>query len=117
MTDKTEEGILLEDLLVDFTQPEGTAQIDPVQESTNENGVAIFNVTSTVSGPVVFHVSVAGTELGAVAFEFLRDSGVIELGNNYTNPLLIEMMLAVTVSYPLHNNEQMYNEHGASYTP
>src|SRR5690625_6942339 len=61
---KSEEGILLEDLLVDFTQPEGTAQIDPVQERTNENGVAIFNVTSTVSGPVVFHVSVAGTELG-----------------------------------------------------
>ena len=113
ITVKSEEGILLEDLLVDFTQPEGTAQIDPVQERTNENGVAIFNVTSTVSGPVVFHVSVAGTELGDVAFEFLPDSGVLELGNNYPNPFLIETTLPVTVPYPMHINLQVYNAIGA----
>src|SRR5690625_4828999 len=80
---------------------------------TTENGVAIFNVTSTVSGPVVFHVSVAGTELGDVAFEFLADSGVLELGNNYPNPFLIETTLPVTVRYPMHINLQVYNAMGA----
>lgn len=97
ITVKSESGVLLEGLIVEITQTEGSSEIEEVQPVTNAEGIATFAITSTTAGPVVYSVSVVGTDLGEISVEFLPNEGVLRLGDNFPNPFVGQTILPVTV--------------------
>lgn len=109
---KSESGVLLEGLNVQITQEEGSSDIESVQPITNEEGVALFGVTSTTSGTATYSIEVVGTSLGEISVEFLPNEGVLRLGNNFPNPFTDQTILPVTIPNRMNVEITVYNALG-----
>jgi len=112
ITVKSDEGILLEGLNIELTQTEGNSDIEAVQPVTNDEGVAIFAVSSQSAGKVTYTASVVGINFGEISVEFLQDEGVLKLGDNYPNPFRSQTILPVTVPRTMQVTVTVYNSLG-----
>jgi hypothetical protein len=110
---KSDEGVLLEGLTIELEQTEGKSEIEAVEPVTNEEGVAIFAVSSRNPGKSTYLASVVGIEVGEISVEFLQDDGILELGNNYPNPFRSETIIPVTVPRSMQVTITVYNSLGA----
>jgi sugar lactone lactonase YvrE len=113
ITVKSDEGILLEGLTIQLTQTEGNSEIEAVQPVTNDEGVAVFAVSSQTAGKATYTASVVGIEFGEISVEFLQDEGVLKLGDNYPNPFQRETVIPVTVPRTMQVTVTVYNSLGA----
>ena len=112
ITVKSDEGILLEGLNIELTQTEGSSEIEAVQPVTNDEGVAIFAVSSRSAGKTTYTASVVGINFGDISVEFLQDEGVLKLGDNYPNPFRTQTILPVTVPRTMQVTVTVYNSLG-----
>jgi len=112
VTVKSDEGILLEGLNIEMTQTEGNSEIEAVQPVTNEEGVAIFAVSSQSAGKATYTASVVGINVGEISVEFLQDQGILKLGDNYPNPFRSQTILPVTVPRTMQVTVTVYNSLG-----
>ena len=110
---KSDEGIELEGIGVRLVPQSGNSQVDEVQSVTDEDGVAIFEVTNTSAQEVTYKVEAANVDIGDISVEFLQDDGRLELGNNFPNPFNIETIIPFTIPQPMQVNLTVYNSLGS----
>ncbi|HKK87980.1 MAG TPA: T9SS type A sorting domain-containing protein, partial [Saprospiraceae bacterium] len=79
---------------------------------TNEEGVAIFAVSSQSAGKATYTASVVGINVGEISVEFLQDQGILKLGDNYPNPFRSQTILPVTVPRTMQVTVTVYNSLG-----
>lgn len=112
ITVKSDGGILLEGLEVELEQTEGSSDIEQKQPVTDENGVAVFDVTSVTAGKATYTIRAAGIQIGEISVEFLADDGVLRLGNNYPNPFLVNTEIPLTIPRPMEVELRVFNSLG-----
>lgn len=112
VTVKSDEGILLEGLNIELTQTEGNSEIEAVQPVTNDEGVAVFAVSSQNAGKMTYTASVIDINFAEITVEFLQDEGVLMLGDNYPNPFRTQTIIPVTVPQTMHVKVVLYNSLG-----
>ena len=113
VTLRSDEGNLLEGVPVEIMHESGSSDIEQVQAITDEDGVALFNVSSLTAGIVEYAVTAAGIPVGDISVEFLQDEGVLKLGDNYPNPFNRQTTIPLTVPRSMHVNLTIYNSLGA----
>ncbi len=104
-----EEDILLEGLRVTLTPDGGQSQIEPVQEQTDEEGVALFDLSNLQGETVSYSVEAHGTEIGTFDVEYLEDRGELVLGDNYPNPFQVRTTLPVQVPRAMNVELRVYD--------
>jgi len=109
---RSDEGQLLEGLNVELQAESGNPEIEVVRGTTNEEGTAMFKVTSESAGTVNFRAVTAGVEVGEVEVEFLSATGSLVLGNNYPNPFNNQTTIPVTIPSPMNISIVIYNSLG-----
>lgn len=109
---KSDEGVLLEGLEVKLNQENSVSEIEQKQPITDEEGVAIFGVSSPSAGTTTYTATAAGKLVGEISVEFLQDDGVLRLGNNFPNPFIINSKIPVTVPRPMNVKLTIYNSLG-----
>jgi hypothetical protein len=112
ITVKSDEGILLEGLTIQLTQTEGNSEIEAVQPVTNDEGVAVFAVSSQTAGKATYTASVVGINFGEISVEFLQDEGILKLGDNYPNPFQRVTVIPVTIPRAMQVTVTVYNSLG-----
>lgn len=113
ITVRSDGGVLLEGLNVDLNPQSGNSQVEEVQPITSEEGVAVFNVTSTSAEAVEYSIIVENIDIGTIRLEFVPDEGVLALGNNFPNPFLVNSKIPLTVPRPMEIELRVYNSLGA----
>ena len=109
---QSSEGILLEDVSVNLVPQSGNSLIEVVQANTDEEGTAIFSVTNNTVEDVIYEAFFRNTKLGEVTVEFIRDEGVLTLGDNYPNPFSNSTIIPITVPRQMHVELSIYNSVG-----
>lgn len=109
---KSDEGILLEGLEVKLNQQQENSEIEAKQPVTDEDGVAIFSVTSTSAGTVNYTATTSGKNVGEISVEFLQNEGILRLGDNFPNPFSNSTILPLTVPRPMQVEIQVFNSLG-----
>lgn len=109
---RSEEGQLLSGLNVELQQETGSSAIEAVEGTTNEEGVALFRVTSETAGKVSYRAVTAGVDVGEIEVEFLSATGNLVLGNNYPNPFNNQTTIPITVPGSMNISLVIYNSLG-----
>jgi hypothetical protein len=112
ITVQNDEGILLEGLTVILEQTDGNSEIEGLQPVTDDKGVAIFEVSSLTAGEATYSISAAGILIGEISVEFLENSGVLQLGDNFPNPFRNETILPLTVPNTMWVKIEVFNSLG-----
>lgn len=108
-----EEGEPLSDVLVQLIPDESVYTIEVVQDVTDSDGIAKFNISSLVAGEGVFTVSAGGLELESkVEVIFLFADGEIKLGYNFPNPFGSTTRIPVTIPERMNVTIDVYNSFG-----
>jgi len=109
---KSDEGIALNGLTITLIPDGGQSVINAIQSQTDENGIAIFSLSSTQAETVTYQAEAHQTLLGSFTVEFLPDSGELALGNNYPNPFQVSTTLPVTVPRVMNIEITIYDQLG-----
>lgn len=109
---KSDEGILLEGLEVVINQENSSTDIEQKQPVTDEEGVAIFGVSSTAAGTATYTVTAAGKQVGEISVEFLANDGILRFGNNFPNPFRSQTILPLTLPARMMVEIKVYNAIG-----
>jgi hypothetical protein len=108
-----EDGDPLSDVLVQLIPDESVYTIESVQDITDSDGIAKFNLSSLVAGEGVFTVSAGGLELESkVEVIFLFADGEIKLGYNFPNPFGSITRIPITVPERMNVTIDVYNSFG-----
>ena len=109
-----DDGNPIQDEEIDLFSESGNSQIERVQPVTDENGYAIFGITSTLPEKENYTATIAETfEIGYLQLEFLPVEGELVLGNNYPNPFSRLTTIPVTVPDRMQVKIQLFNSLGA----
>ena len=112
ITVKSEDGQPLRGLDVVLTPQELNPEITASNAVTDNDGKARFGVTSDQSGKVTFEVTARGINVGELTIEFIRNDGVLVLGNNFPNPFTAQTYIPVTVPRSMEVRIVAYNSVG-----
>lgn len=110
---RSDGGVLLEGLNVSMQPHNGSSEVEGVQPVTNEEGVAVFNVTNTAAEAVEYSIFVESIGIGTIRLEFVPNDGVLRLGNNYPNPFLVRSKIPLTLPNKMHVELRVFNSLGA----
>ncbi len=108
-----EEGNPLPDVQVYLIPDESVYTIKVVQEVTDSQGIARFNLSSLVAGEGIFTVSAGGLELESkVEVIFLFADGEMKLGYNFPNPFGSITRIPITIPERMNVTIDVYNSFG-----
>lgn len=109
---RSSDGRHLQDLNVNVTSNSETTQIEAVEDITNEDGEALFNITNTTAEEVTYSVTANSIFVGEIVLEFIRDDGELTLGDNFPNPFRHETQIPVTIPNLMDVEITVYNSLG-----
>ena len=109
---KSEEGSPLQGLDVQLIPQSGDPEIQITESVTDEEGRALFGVTSSTSGKVTFEVTAHELYVGEVTVEFIQDDGILVLGDNFPNPFINQTYIPITVPRSMDIKIEVYNALG-----
>jgi|GEM_PF-1199865 len=109
---KNEDGVLLKGLTVAMIQDGVESQIVAVQNETDADGIARFQLSSRNSGKTNYKIIINGIQIGELTVEYLSDEGVLSLGDNYPNPFIGTTILPVTIPSVMDVKMQIFDSLG-----
>lgn len=110
---RNEQGELQEGVPVQLIAEDGSSEIKETRPKTNEEGVALFDVTDNNSEKVTYSVVAATVDIGDITVEFLENEGVVELGNNFPNPFRYDSSIPLFIPEAMNVQLQVFNSLGA----
>lgn len=109
---RNEQGELQEGVPVELIAESGSSEIKDTRPKTNEEGVALFDVTNNNSEKVTYSVVAATVDIGEITLEFLENEGVVELGNNFPNPFRFDSSIPLFIPEAMNVELQVFNSLG-----
>lgn len=109
---RSDDGRPLQGLEVSLIPGQGHSHINSIQDITDEEGVAKFNVTNTTAEKITYSAAVSAIPIGEIQIEFLPDDGVLSLGNNFPNPFNNQSVIPIIVPRPMNIRLTVYNSLG-----
>ena len=106
---RSEDGVPLKGLAVEFIQEGAESLINAVQGETDVEGEARFQLSSQNPGKTVYEIFVTGIRLGDLTVEYLSDEGVLSLGDNYPNPFVGTTILPVSIPSVMEVKMQIFD--------
>lgn len=108
----SDEGSPLSGVQTVITPEQGQIQIEATQPVTDDEGVALFELSGVQAGIITFTVSAIGREIGTFDVEFIQDLGQLTLGNNYPNPYQQNTIIPVTIPETMQVEIRVYDRLG-----
>jgi phosphodiesterase/alkaline phosphatase D-like protein len=109
----SDKGEPLSNVLVTLEPANPDHIVTVINDITDIQGLAIFEIRSSTAGEGVFRVFAGGLELDTkVNIIFLFADGEIKLGNNYPNPFGITTKIPVTIPERMNVQLFIYNSNG-----
>lgn len=105
----SDEGVALKGLNVDLIPDGGQSVIEPVQAQTDDEGIAIFNLSNIQAEKIVYTVTAHNMEVGSFEVEYLSALGDLTLHDNYPNPFTERTILPVTIPNSMDIEIKVYD--------
>lgn len=109
---RNEQGELQEGVPVELIPEAGNSEIKETRPKTNEEGVALFDVTDNNSEKVTYSVVAAKVDIGEITVEFLENEESVVLGDNFPNPFRYDSSIPLFIPEAMNVQLEVYNSLG-----